>query len=89
MIGSMSAISTALPRMRAATVIETVVTGASPVPLSVSERTSETMCSATKKKIVGGSIARNSSLILAVTVLMAFLWKWWPRLKGDCPGPCR
>ena len=72
MIGSMSAMSTDLPRMRAATAIEIVDSGASPVPLSINTRTNATICSATKKKIVGGIIARNSSLILSDSLLMAF-----------------
>jgi len=71
MNGSMSAMSTALPRISAAIVIETEVVGASPVPLSISTRMNATTCRATKKKIVGGRISRNSSLILADSVLMA------------------
>jgi hypothetical protein len=71
MIGNMSAISTALPRMSAATRHETVVMGQAG-SRSTSERINETM-QREEKKIVGGGL-QNSSLILAVTVLMAFLW---------------
>src|SRR5437899_12478548 len=61
-IGSMSAIKTALPRMREATAIETEEDGFSPVPSSINTRINMTMCSATKKKIVGGSSSKNSFL---------------------------
>src|SRR5437763_9885722 len=68
----MSASSTDLPRTRAAIVTAAEVVGAMPVPFSISTRTSATTCRATKKNIVGGIIARNSSLILSDTLLMAF-----------------
>src|SRR5450759_2216634 len=72
MTGSMSAINTDLPMISAATAIETVDSGAIPVALIINARISATRCKAMKKKMVGGSIARNSSLILADTLLMAF-----------------
>src|SRR6266496_6351771 len=61
-IGIMSAIKTALPRMRAATAIEIEEDGAIPVPFSIKTRTNATICKATKKKIVGGSSSKNSFL---------------------------
>src|SRR5258708_31377423 len=66
----MSASNTDLPRTRAATVTAAEVEGAIPVPFSINTRMKATMCRATKKKIVGGSIARNSSLIFANTLFM-------------------
>src|SRR5947207_4864797 len=68
--GSMSAIKTALPRMRAATAIETEEDGAIPVPSSIKTRINMTMCSATKKKIVGGRSLKNSSLSLVDSLVM-------------------
>src|SRR6266436_6276361 len=61
-IGSRSAISTALPRIRAATAIEIEEDGATPVPFSINTRINATICKATKKKIVGGSSSKNSFL---------------------------
>src|ERR1700730_7497108 len=61
----MSAINTALPRMRAATATDIEDSGEIPVPFSINTRTNATICKATKKKIVGGSNAKNSSLSLA------------------------
>src|SRR6266513_2017112 len=61
-IGSRSAISTALPRIRAATAIEIEEDGAIPVPFNISTRINATICKATKKKIVGGSSSKNSFL---------------------------
>src|SRR5207249_10637770 len=58
----MSAIKTALPRMRAATAIEIEEDGEIPVPFSINTRTNATICKATKKKIVGGSSSKNSFL---------------------------
>src|SRR5450631_168193 len=72
MTESMAAINTDLPRIRAATAMETVDSGAIPVALIINARTSATRCKSMKKKMVGGSIARNSSLILVGTSLMAF-----------------
>src|SRR5436309_14782374 len=66
----MSAIKTALPRMRAATAIETEEDGAIPVPSSIKTRINMTMCSATKKKIVGGRSLKNSSLSLVDSLVM-------------------
>src|SRR5439155_6424322 len=77
--GSMSAINTALPRMRAATAIEIEEDGASPVPFSINTRTNATICKATKKKIVGGSSAKNSSLSLANSLVMEL----------DCDESCQ
>src|ERR1017187_106974 len=78
MNGSISERSTDLPRIRAATVIETVDSGASPVPFSINTRTNATTCRATKKKIVGGSTANNSSLNLEVSLLIASPQGWLP-----------
>src|SRR2546430_14671354 len=64
----MSAIKTALPRMRAATAIEIEEVGEIPVPFNINTRTNVTICKATKKKIVGGSSAKNSSLSFASAV---------------------
>src|SRR6266480_3036787 len=61
-IGSRSAISTALPRIRAATAIEIEEDGATPVLSSINTRINATICKATKKKIVGGSSSKNSFL---------------------------
>src|SRR6266702_4919481 len=61
-IGSRSAINTALPRMRAATAIEMEEDGAIPLPFSINTRINATICKATKKKIVGGSSSKNSFL---------------------------
>src|SRR5205823_11390948 len=61
-IGSRPAISTALPRIRAATAIEIEEDGATPVPFSINTRINATICKATKKKIVGGSSSKNSFL---------------------------
>src|SRR6266702_4232491 len=78
-IGSMSAIKTALPRMRAATAIEMEEDGAIPVPFNIRARTNATICRATKKKIVGGSNAKNSSLSLLDSLDM----------KLNCDESCR
>src|SRR5215475_9099605 len=89
MNGSMSEISTDLPRIRAATAIETVDSGASPVPLAINTRTNATTCRAMKKKIVGGSTAKNSSLSFEVTLLIGSP-QWWlyrgPRDGVVCGG---
>src|SRR5262249_29440586 len=89
MNGSMSEMSTDLPRIRAATAIETVDSGASPVPLTINTRTNATTCRATKKKIVGGSTAKNSSLSFEVTLLIGSP-QWWlyrgPRDGVVCGG---
>src|SRR5215471_16865463 len=70
MSGTMSAMSTALPRMRAATVTWSGVLTGIPVPFSIRTRISATMLSATKKKIVGGRIARISSPTFAARFLI-------------------
>src|SRR5207237_5781732 len=69
-IGSMSAINTALPRIRAATAIEIEEVGEIPVAFNINTRTNVTICKATKKKIVGGSSAKNSSLSLVDSLVM-------------------
>src|SRR5216110_1834973 len=78
-IGSMSAINTAFPRMRAATAIEMEEDGAIPVFFSINTRTNATICKATKKKIVGGSSSKNSFLSVVASLVM--------ELNGD--EPCR
>src|SRR6266576_461198 len=83
-IGSMSAIKTALPRMREATAIETEEDGASPVPSSIKTRINMTICSATKKKIVGGSSAKNSSLSLLDRLVMELNCHESYRIHGCC-----
>src|SRR5262249_15461492 len=89
MNGSMSEMSTDLPRIRAAIPIETVENGASPVPLTINKRTNATTYRATKKKIVGGSTAKNSSLSFEVTLLIGSP-QWWlyrgPRDGVVCGG---
>jgi hypothetical protein len=66
----MSAISTDLPSTSAAMVTDVVMSTVTPVPLSISARTMATMCRITKKYSVGGTIARSSSLIFSVTLLI-------------------
>src|SRR5437867_9778639 len=66
----MSASNTALPRMRAATAIDTVDSGEIPVPFSINTRTNATICKATKKKIVGGSSSKNSFLSVVDSLVM-------------------
>src|SRR5690349_11993369 len=70
MTGSMSAISTDLPRTSAANVTDTDVPTEIPVRSSISLRMIATRWSATKKKIAGGSIALISSLIIANDAFM-------------------
>ena len=60
--------STDLPRIRAAIAMDTVESGEILVALTIRDRTRATMCSATKKKTVGGIIARSSSLIFSVAL---------------------
>src|SRR5437870_5376383 len=67
MNGSMSASRTDLPKIRAATAIEIDEYGETPVPSSINTRTNMTRCSATKKKIVGGRILKNSSFSLVIS----------------------
>jgi hypothetical protein len=56
--------------MKAATAIDVEDSGEIPVPLSINARTNATICRATKKNIVGGSSARNSSWIVVESLLM-------------------
>src|SRR5688572_32051735 len=70
MIGSRSAITTALPSTSAAMVTDTEVLSLMPVPSSISTRTRAMRCSAMKKKMVGGSTAANSSFTFSVSLLM-------------------
>src|SRR6266480_6286944 len=80
----MSAINTALPRMSDAIAIDVVDKGWKCEPLVISIRTNVTMCSATKKKIVGGRILKNSSFSLVISG--AFLsTEDGQRLSGDRP----
>src|SRR5260221_14680062 len=60
----MSAINTALPRMRAATATDIDDSGEIPVPFSINTRTNATICRATKKKMAGRGNAKNYSLTL-------------------------
>src|SRR6058998_3543115 len=82
--GSMSAISTALPRMRAATAIEMEEDGARPVPFSINTRTNATICKATKKKIVGGSSSKNSFLSVVDSLVMELNCHEFCRFHGSC-----
>src|SRR6266403_4666480 len=84
--GSMSAIKTALPRMREATAIETEEDGAIPVFSSINTRTNATICKATKKKIVGGSSAKNSSLSLVDSLVMELNCHESCRFHGSFPA---
>src|SRR5881398_3899852 len=81
----MSASKTAFPRMRAATAIEMEEDGGIPVFFSINTRTNATMCSATKKKIVGGSNANNSSLILLDSLVMELNCDESYRFHGSWP----
>src|SRR5438034_4165830 len=80
----MSASKTALPRMRAATAIEMEEDGAIPVFSSINTRTNATICKATKKKIVGGSSAKNSSLSLVDSLVMDLNCDESRRFHGSC-----
>src|SRR5215475_9110040 len=71
--GNMSAINTALPRISDAIAIDMVDKGWKCVPLAINTRINVTKCSATKKKIVGGRIAKNSSLIFSSILCMGLL----------------
>src|SRR5207249_8944702 len=66
----MSASNTALPGIRAATATDTEPSGEIPVPFSINTRTNATICRATKKKIAGGSSAKNSSLSFVDSLVM-------------------
>src|SRR6516225_949744 len=76
--GSRSTIKTAFPRMRAVIKIDTVSKGSKCDPLARSTRMMETTCRVTKKKIVGGSTARNSSLTFSSALCIGF-----PILLGE------
>src|ERR1700737_4820836 len=80
----MSAINTALPRMRAATATDVEDSGEIPVPFSINTRTNATICRATKKKIVGGSNAKNSSLSLVDSLDMELNCDKSSRFHGSC-----
>src|SRR6516164_2044564 len=80
----MSAINTALPRMRAATATDIEDSGEIPVPFSIITRTNATICRATKKKIVGGSNAKNSSLSLVDSLDMELHCDESCRFHGFC-----
>src|SRR5262249_7077573 len=71
----MSAINEALPRMRAAIATEIEEVGEMLVPFSINTRTNATICRATKKKIVGGSNAKNSSLSLVNSLGMELAFR--------------
>src|SRR5206468_10039228 len=75
----MSAINTALPRMRAATAIDIEDRGEIPVPFSINTRINATICKATKKKIVGGSSSKNSFLSVVDSL----------GIKSHCDESCR
>src|SRR2546421_1731858 len=75
----MSAIKTALPRMRAATAIEIEEDGEIPVPFSINTRINATICKATKKKIVGGSSSKNSFLSVVDSLV----------IESSCHEACR
>src|SRR5206468_1724230 len=74
--GNMSAISTALPRMRAPTATWIGVLTGIPVPFSISTRTTATRPRVMKKKIVGGITARNSSLTFSDSLLIGLFQDW-------------
>src|SRR5437868_11592735 len=80
----MSAINTALPRMRAATATEIEDSGEIPVPFSINTRTNVTICKATKKKIVGGSNAKNSFLSVVDSLVMELNYDESYRFHGSC-----
>src|SRR5438132_6014266 len=79
-----SAISTALPRMRAATAIDIVESGEIPVPFSINTRTNATICKATKKKIVGGSSSKNSFLSVVDSLDMELDCHEFCHFHGSC-----
>src|SRR5215470_20128776 len=71
--GNKSASNTALPRISDAIAIDIVDKGSKCEPLAINTRINVTRCNATKKKIVGGRIAKNSSLSFSSILCMAFL----------------
>src|SRR3981081_2039067 len=84
----MSPIKTALPRMRAETATDIEDSGEIPVPFSINTRTNATICRATKKKIVGGSNAKNSSLSLLDSLDMELNCGESCRFHGSCSRIC-
>src|SRR5260221_1078405 len=70
--------------MRAATATDIEDSGEIPVPFSISTRTNATICRATKKKIVGGSNAKNSSLSLVDSLDMELNGDESCRFHGSC-----
>src|SRR5207244_10132270 len=84
MAGSMSASNTAFPRMRDATDTDTELSGEIPVPFSINTRTKATICKATKKKMVGGSNLKNSSLSLVDSLVMELNCDESYRFHGSC-----
>src|SRR5437773_11629871 len=80
----MSASNTALPRIRAATATDIEDRGEIPVPFNINTRTNATMCKATKKKIVGGSSSKNSSLSLVDSLVMELNCDESRRFHGSC-----
>src|SRR5205807_4961068 len=70
--------------MRAATAIDIEDSGEIPVPFCISTRTNATICKATKKKIVGGSNAKNSSLSLVDSLDMELNCDESCRFHGSC-----
>src|SRR6266567_2862311 len=83
-IGSRSAINTALPRMRAATAIEMEEDGAIPLPFSINTRINATICKATKKKIVGGSSSKNSFLSVVDSLVIELNSDESCQFHGSC-----
>src|SRR5215470_2960548 len=69
----MSAINTALPRINEAIAIDIVDRGWKFDPLAIKTRIKVTRCSATKKKIVGGRTAKNSSFSFSSILCMGLL----------------
>src|SRR5882724_2707484 len=80
----MSATSTALPRIRAATAIEIEEVGEIPVPFNINTRTNATICKATKKKIVGGNSSNSSFLSVVDSLLIELNCDESYRFHGSC-----
>src|SRR5258706_5431485 len=74
--------------MRAATATDIEDSGAIPVPFSINTRTNATICRATKKKIVGGSNVKNSSLSLLDSLDMELNCGESCRFHGSCSSIC-
>src|SRR5437899_5774707 len=73
-----------ITRTKDATATDTEPSGEIPVPFSINTRTNTTMCKATKKKIVGGSSAKNSSLSLVDSLVMELNCDESYRFHGSC-----